>query len=200
MGSLILLLSRCGSHRHCNARLGSNRSLRGKKPWATSFVRDSCFGSILLITVSYPVGHVRSAGFYYLIHSTLSIAALFMVVDLVLRSRTKHGDALVLDLRFHSKPCLNCLFLCWRLLSQVCRLYWFRWQVTGNALATRVSNLSLAVGKYFVRQPINDSWIEPVRELAFLEMWHAKRTQRRTAHTHILKSASASAVRLAYKE
>jgi len=48
---------------------------------------------------------------YYVLHSTLAGAALFLVVDLIARRRGEHGDALTVGPRFCQSELLSGLFL-----------------------------------------------------------------------------------------
>jgi multicomponent K+:H+ antiporter subunit D len=54
----------------------------------------------LLIAIGGFTPALGSAAIYYLIHSTLAVAALFLVIDMIIRRRTGFGDALVAAPRF----------------------------------------------------------------------------------------------------
>ncbi|RPH77026.1 MAG: monovalent cation/H+ antiporter subunit D, partial [Planctomycetaceae bacterium] len=67
---------------------------------ARSLGQQSCFAALgsmglLLIAIAACTPQAESAALYYLVHSTLAIAALFLVIDAVILRRTGFGDALV---------------------------------------------------------------------------------------------------------
>jgi len=67
---------------------------------ARSLGQQACFAALgsmglLLIAIAAFTPQAESAAVYYLVHSTLAVAALFLVIDAVILRRTGFGDALV---------------------------------------------------------------------------------------------------------
>jgi len=81
------------------------RTLREMAAW-------SVVGSmgVLLSAVSVFRGEAMGAALYYAVHSTLAGAALFLVVDMIARRRSAHGDALTVAPRFCQSELLSGLF------------------------------------------------------------------------------------------
>ncbi|MFN3668877.1 MAG: monovalent cation/H+ antiporter subunit D [Brevundimonas sp.] len=82
------------------------RTLREMAAW-------SVVGSMGVLLSAVSVFRVEAMGpaLYYVLHSTLAGAALFLVVDLIARRRGEHGDALTVAPRFHQSELLSGLFL-----------------------------------------------------------------------------------------
>lgn len=64
----------------------------------------------LLCTVSVFTPEAMAPALYYILHSTLAAAALFLVVDLIAQRRAQHGDAITLAPRFSQIEVLSGLF------------------------------------------------------------------------------------------
>jgi multicomponent K+:H+ antiporter subunit D len=82
------------------------RGLRDLAAWAV-------VGSMgaLLCAVSVFTVEAMGPALYYILHSTLAAAALFLVVDLIAQRRAGHGDAITLAPRFRQIEVLSGLFL-----------------------------------------------------------------------------------------
>jgi multicomponent K+:H+ antiporter subunit D len=82
------------------------RGLRDMAAWAV-------VGSMGVLLSAVAVFRVEAMGaaLYYLLHSTLAGAALFLVVDLIAKRRGEHGDALTVAPRFCQSELLSGLFL-----------------------------------------------------------------------------------------
>jgi len=82
------------------------RTLREMAAW-------SVIGSMGVLLSAISVFRVEAMGpaLYYVLHSTLAGAALFLVVDLIARRRGEHGDALTVGPRFCQSELLSGLFL-----------------------------------------------------------------------------------------
>ena len=65
----------------------------------------------LMTAVSLFSPQALSAALYYLVHSTLATAALFLIVDLIARKRGAHGDRVTVAPRFALAEPLSALFL-----------------------------------------------------------------------------------------
>lgn len=68
-----------------------------------SFMAVASMGT-LLTTVAMFSPQAHAAGLYYLVHSTICAAVLFLIVDMVVVRRPGNGDALVLGGPFSHKP------------------------------------------------------------------------------------------------
>ena len=81
------------------------RSLRGMAAWAV-------VGSMGTLLCAVSVFTVQSMGpsLYYILHSTLAGAALFLIVDLIAQRRAEHADAITLAPRFSQFEILSGLF------------------------------------------------------------------------------------------
>ena len=81
------------------------RGLRDMAAW-------SVVGSmgVLLGAVSVFSAEAMGAALYYMLHSTLAGAALFLVADLIAKRRAEHGDALTLAPRFSQSGVLSGLY------------------------------------------------------------------------------------------
>lgn len=81
------------------------RSLRGLAAWAV-------IGSMGTLLCAVSVFTVQSMGpaLYYILHSTLAGAALFLIVDLIAQRRAEHADAITLAPRFSQFEILSGLF------------------------------------------------------------------------------------------
>lgn len=81
------------------------RSLRGMAAWAV-------VGSMGTLLCAVSVFTVQSMGpsLYYVLHSTLAGAALFLIVDLIAQRRAEHADAITLAPRFSQFEILSGLF------------------------------------------------------------------------------------------
>jgi len=75
-------------------------------------VSYSVVGSMgtLLIAVSLFTSEAMSAALYYLLHSTVAGAALFMITGLIAERRGPDGDAIVVSRRFRNSEVLSGLF------------------------------------------------------------------------------------------
>ncbi|WBH15063.1 monovalent cation/H+ antiporter subunit D [Sphingomonas radiodurans] len=65
----------------------------------------------LLLAISCWTQATTAAGLFYLVHSTLAGAALFLVADVTLRRRGQYGDAVVASPRFAEQQATALLFL-----------------------------------------------------------------------------------------
>jgi multicomponent K+:H+ antiporter subunit D len=81
------------------------RTLREMAAW-------SVVGSMGVLLSAVSVFRVEAMGpaLYYILHSTLAGAALFLVVDLIAKRRGEHGDALTVAPRFSQSELLSGLF------------------------------------------------------------------------------------------
>jgi multicomponent K+:H+ antiporter subunit D len=81
------------------------RGLRDLAAWAV-------VGSMGTLLCAVSVFTVQSMGpaLFYLLHSTLAGAALFLVVDLIAQRRAEHGDAITVAPRFRQIEILSALF------------------------------------------------------------------------------------------
>lgn len=64
----------------------------------------------LFVAISGSNSMALSAGLYYLIHSTLCVAGIFLIVDLVIANRPGFGDALVVSPSFPNQGIVACMF------------------------------------------------------------------------------------------
>ncbi|MEK9661227.1 MAG: proton-conducting transporter membrane subunit, partial [Alphaproteobacteria bacterium] len=64
----------------------------------------------LMVAVAGFTPQSLSAALYYLLHSTVAAAALFMIVGLVRERRGRHGDFIVATVRFRDSEVLSVLF------------------------------------------------------------------------------------------
>lgn len=64
----------------------------------------------LLVSVALQNENATSAGLYYLVHSTLVCAALFMIADLIANQRGKAGDRFVVSRRVRQPALLGVMF------------------------------------------------------------------------------------------
>jgi len=90
--------------------LGMTGVLAAKR--LNSLIAFSVIGSMgtLLIAIGLFTPDAISAGLYYLLHSTFSAAALFLIADLVVSRRGQFGDSLNTAPRFHQSGFLAVLF------------------------------------------------------------------------------------------
>ncbi|WP_033067787.1 monovalent cation/H+ antiporter subunit D [Thalassospira australica] len=90
--------------------LGMTGVLAAKR--LNSLIAFSVIGSMgtLLIAIGLFTPEAISAGLYYLLHSTFSAAALFLIADLVVSRRGEFGDSLHTAPRFHQSGFLAVLF------------------------------------------------------------------------------------------
>ena len=90
--------------------LGMTGVLAAKR--LNSLIAFSVIGSMgtLLIAIGLFTPDAISAGLYYLLHSTFSAAALFLIADLVVSRRGQFGDSLHTAPRFHQSGFLAVLF------------------------------------------------------------------------------------------
>jgi multicomponent K+:H+ antiporter subunit D len=90
--------------------LGMTGVLAAKR--LNSLIAFSVIGSMgtLLIAIGLFTPEAISAGLYYMLHSTFSAAALFLIADLVVSRRGQFGDSLNTAPRFHQSGFLACLF------------------------------------------------------------------------------------------
>jgi multicomponent K+:H+ antiporter subunit D len=81
------------------------RTLREMAAW-------SVIGSTGVLLSAVSVFRVEAMGpaLYYVLHSTLAAGALFLVVDLIAKRRSEHGDALTVAPRFQQSELLSGLF------------------------------------------------------------------------------------------
>ncbi|ADL01372.1 monovalent cation/H+ antiporter subunit D [Brevundimonas subvibrioides] len=81
------------------------RGLRDLAAWAV-------VGSMGTVLCAVSVFTVQAMGpaLYYILHSTLAGAALFLIVDLIAQRRAQHGDSLTLAPRFRQSEILSALF------------------------------------------------------------------------------------------
>ncbi|MDP2261497.1 MAG: monovalent cation/H+ antiporter subunit D [Caulobacter sp.] len=86
--------------------LFASRGLRDLAAWAVV----GSMGALLCAVSVFTVEAMGSA-LYYILHSTLAAAALFLVVDLIAERRAEHGDAISLAPRFRQIEVLSGLFL-----------------------------------------------------------------------------------------
>ncbi|MFN4281098.1 MAG: monovalent cation/H+ antiporter subunit D [Alphaproteobacteria bacterium] len=76
----------------------------------------ACFAAVgsmgtLLVAIGSFTPEAVAAGLYYLVHSTLATAALFLVVGLIVERRGAAGDALIAAPRFSGDGALSALFM-----------------------------------------------------------------------------------------
>lgn len=90
--------------------LGMTGVLAAKR--LNSLIAFSVIGSMgtLLIAIGLFTPDAISAGLYYMLHSTFSAAALFLIADLVVSRRRQFGDSLHTAPRFHQTGFLAVLF------------------------------------------------------------------------------------------
>ncbi|CAM3608687.1 monovalent cation/H+ antiporter subunit D [Thalassospira profundimaris] len=90
--------------------LGMTGVLAAKR--LNSLIAFSVIGSMgtLLIAIGLFTPEAISAGLYYMLHSTFSAAALFLIADLVVSRRGQFGDSLNTAPRFHQSGFLAALF------------------------------------------------------------------------------------------
>jgi multicomponent K+:H+ antiporter subunit D len=74
-----------------------------------SFATLASMGT-LFVAISGSNGTALSAGLYYLIHSTLCVAGIFLIVDLVIANRPGFGDALVESPKYPNQVIIACMF------------------------------------------------------------------------------------------
>ncbi|MCY2975060.1 MAG: monovalent cation/H+ antiporter subunit D [Planctomycetota bacterium] len=74
-----------------------------------SFATLASMGT-LFVAISGSNSMALSAGLYYLIHSTLCVAGIFLIVDLVIVKRPGFGDALVESPKFPYQGIIACMF------------------------------------------------------------------------------------------
>ncbi len=86
--------------------LFASRGLRDLAAWAVV----GSMGALLCAVSVFTVEAMGSA-LYYILHSTLAAAALFLVVDLIAERRAEHGDAISLAPRFRQIEVLSGPFL-----------------------------------------------------------------------------------------
>jgi multicomponent K+:H+ antiporter subunit D len=82
------------------------RGLRDMAAWAVV----GSMGTLLCAVAVFTVGAMGPA-LYYILHSTLAGAALFLVVDMIAKRRAEHGDAITVAPRFRQIEILSGLFL-----------------------------------------------------------------------------------------
>lgn len=72
----------------------------------------SVVGSMGVLLSAVAVFRVEAMGpaLYYVLHSTLAGAALFLIVDMIAKRRGEHGDALTVSPRFCQSELLSGLF------------------------------------------------------------------------------------------
>jgi len=76
----------------------------------------ACFAAVgsmgtLLVAIGSFTPEAVAAGLYYLVHSTLATAALFLVIGMIAARRGAHDDALVAAPRFSGDGALSALFM-----------------------------------------------------------------------------------------
>ncbi len=74
-----------------------------------SFAALGSMGTLLIAVAGFTPGS-EAAALYYLVHSTLAIAALFLIVDAVVIRRTGFGDALTTSPRFCNDGLIGSMF------------------------------------------------------------------------------------------
>lgn len=75
----------------------------------TSFAALASMGTLFL-AIGAVTPQAQTAGLYYLLHSTLAVAALFLLVDAIVTRRTGYGDALVAAPRFRHLGLIASMF------------------------------------------------------------------------------------------
>jgi len=81
------------------------RGLREMAAWSVVGSMGVLLGAVAVFSVE-----AMGPALYYILHSTLAGAALFLVVDLIAKRRGEHGDALTLGPRFCQSGLLSGLF------------------------------------------------------------------------------------------
>ncbi len=75
----------------------------------TSFLALLSMG-IIFQAIIYADVETQVAGIYYLVHSTLTVASMFFIVDLLVRCRRGQGDALVFGSKFEHQSLIGAAF------------------------------------------------------------------------------------------
>lgn len=78
--------------------------------WQASFAALGSMGTLLVAVAGFTPSS-ESAALYYLVHSTLAVAALFLLVDAIAVRRGEAGDSLVATPRFRNDGLIGALFL-----------------------------------------------------------------------------------------
>lgn len=74
-----------------------------------SFAALGSMGTCLIAVAGFTI-QTESAALYYLIHSTLGIATLFLIIDAVVQRRPGFGDALVVSPKIENGGLIGCMF------------------------------------------------------------------------------------------